>query len=94
MKNKIGDLSDYLFEMIEKITNDDFEFEQFEKEAKIADQVVKLASKIIDCAKVELSMAKMILANGSNIKSKFFEIEPIEPIEPVENTQRKLSNFS
>jgi len=46
MKNTLEDLNNYLFESIERITDDDLTDEQLEKEIKRSDAVQKIAKQL------------------------------------------------
>lgn len=47
MKNTLEDLNNYLFEQLERLNDDDLSKEDFEKERKKTDSIVKVAEKII-----------------------------------------------
>lgn len=47
MKNTLMDLNNYLFEQLERLNDDSLTDEQFEKELKKTDSMVKVGEKII-----------------------------------------------
>lgn len=57
MKNKISDLNNYLFEEIERLT-DDMNDKEFDKAIKRSDAVVKVAKTIIDNGSLALQTIK------------------------------------
>ena len=60
MKNTLVDLNNYLFESIERITDDDLTDEQLEKEIKRSDAVQKIAKTIIENGHLALNAQKHI----------------------------------
>lgn len=67
MKNKLIDLNNYLFESIERLSDDDMDDSQMEKELKRASAVAKLSEQIISNAKVELEATKLVMEYGRNV---------------------------
>lgn len=65
MKNKLIDLNNHLFEMIERL-NDDLSDEELEKEIKRAAAMSNLSKQVIDNAKVELEATKLVLDYSRN----------------------------
>ena len=65
MKNTLEDLNNYLFESIERITDDDLTDEQLEKEIKRSDAVQKIAKTIIENGHLALSARKHIDEQGT-----------------------------
>ena len=61
MKNKLSDLNNHLFEMIERLNDDDLSDEQLEREIKRANAMTSISSQIINNAKVELEATKIVL---------------------------------
>lgn len=47
MRNTLEDLNNYLFEQLERLNDDNLSKEDFEKERKKTDSIVKVAEKII-----------------------------------------------
>lgn len=64
MKNTLADLNNYLFESIERITDDDLSDEQLEKEIRRSDAVQKIAKTIIENGHLALSAKKHVDAQG------------------------------
>ena len=64
MKNTLVDLNNYLFESIERITDDDLTDEQLEKEIKRCDAVQKIAKTIIENGHLALNARKHIDEQG------------------------------
>lgn len=58
MKNKLSDLNNYLFECIERLTDDELSDEQFEREIKRCEGVQKIAKTVIDNASLALQAQK------------------------------------
>lgn len=53
MRNTLEDLNNYLFEQLERLQDDDLSKEDFEKERKKTDSIVKVAEKIIQNGELE-----------------------------------------
>lgn len=68
VKNTLVDLNNYLFESIERITDDDLTDEQLEKEIKRSDAVQKIAKTIIENGHLALSARKHIDDQGGGQK--------------------------
>lgn len=64
MKNTLADLNNYLFESIERITDDDLSDEQLEKEIRRSDAVQKIAKTIIENGHLALSAKKYVDEQG------------------------------
>ena len=64
MRNTLSDLNNYLFESIERITDDDLTDEQLEREIKRSDAVQKIAKTIIENGHLALSARKYIDDQG------------------------------
>lgn len=58
MKNSLNDLNNYLFESLERLTDDSMNNEELEKELKRADMISKVAKTIIDNTNVGLKIKK------------------------------------
>ena len=58
MRNKLGDLNDYLFESIERLNDDSLSNEELEKEIKRSEAVQKVAKVIIDNGALALQAKK------------------------------------
>ena len=68
MKTTLVDLNNYLFESIERITDDDLTDEQLEKEIKRSDAVQKIAKTIIENGHLALNARKHIDDQGGGQK--------------------------
>lgn len=66
MKNSLQDLNNYLFESLERINDDDLTDEELEKEIKRSEAVTKVASTIINNAKVQLKALQYADEYGYN----------------------------
>lgn len=64
MKNTISDLNNYLFEELERITDDTLTDEQREKAIGRAEAVTNVADKIIRNADLALKAAKLAADTG------------------------------
>lgn len=71
MKNKIQDLRNHLFAQLEKLQDDDIDLST---EVQRANAMVSISSQIIDTAKVEFQMARLMVEQGNFIESEFFDI--------------------
>lgn len=61
MQNKLVDLNNHLFEMIERLNDEELSDEDLEKEIKRANAMSSISKQIIDNAKVELEATKLVL---------------------------------
>lgn len=59
MKRSLADLNEYLFDALDKVTNDDLEGDELKKEIDRAGAVASIASTIVNSAKVQLSAIKV-----------------------------------
>ena len=58
MKNTLRDLNNYLFECIERITDDELSAEELDKEIKRSNAVQNVAKNIIENSKLALDAKK------------------------------------
>jgi len=58
MKNTLSDLNNYLFEQIERLSDESLTDEQLEREINRSDTVTKVAKTIIDNGSLALSCKK------------------------------------
>jgi hypothetical protein len=58
MKNSLVDLNEYLFEQLDRLTNDDLTGEELETELKRAKSVSQIASNIVNSTAVILDAQK------------------------------------
>lgn len=59
MRNTLGDLNNYLFESLERLSEDDMTDAELEKEITRANAVTKVASQIISNANIVLQAKKL-----------------------------------
>lgn len=64
MKNKLVDLNNHLFEMIERLNDENLTNEDLQKEIGRATAMSNISKQIIDNAKVELDAAKLVMEYG------------------------------
>lgn len=64
MKNKLTDLNDYLFEQLERLTDETLNPEQIAAEVSRAAAVVQVADTIVDNAKLQLDAWKLSAERG------------------------------
>lgn len=67
--SKLDDLNEYLFEELDRITNDDLSEEQLDKEIKRAASVTKIAQTIINNGNLALSAMNAANEYGFNAKN-------------------------
>lgn len=68
MQNKLTNLNDHLFEMIERLNDDDLTNEELEREIKRANAMTSISNQIINNAKVELDATKLVLDYSRNVQ--------------------------
>jgi len=70
MKNTLTDLNDYLFEAIERLTDDSLDNEGLEKEIKRSEAVQKVAKTIIENGALALQAKKHLdeYGQGANVE--------------------------
>lgn len=56
MKNTLGDLSNLMFEQLEKMSDDDMTDEQLEKEIKRADAMAKMGEAILKTGELQFKV--------------------------------------
>ena len=64
MNNNLTDLNDYLFETLERLTNDDLTEEQLQKEITRSNAVTSVAGTIIENAELSLRVMKHLNEYG------------------------------
>lgn len=65
MKNNLSDLNNYLFEEIERLSDDSLDELEMDRQIKRSDAVVKIAKTIINNGSLALSMKKHLDEYGS-----------------------------
>ena len=66
MKNKLGDLNNYLFEQLERLNDDELIEENMDKEIKRTKSITSVATSIINNAKLALDAQRFIDEVGNN----------------------------
>ena len=66
MHTKLDDLNEYLFEELDRITNDDLTEEQLEREIKRANAVTKIAQAVINNGTLALNAMNAVNEYGYN----------------------------
>lgn len=73
-KNKLGDLDNHLFAMLERLADEDLSADDIDTEVKRADAIVSLADQVISNAKLKLDAAKLFATHGPTIKDMLPQI--------------------
>jgi len=68
MKNTLADLNNYLFEQIERLTDESLSADKLDEEIKRSEQITKVAKTIIDNGTLALNTKKHLdeYGNGSS----------------------------
>ena len=66
MKNKLGDLNNYLFEQLERLNDDELIEENMDKEIKRTKSITSVATNIINNAKLALDAQRFIDEVGND----------------------------
>lgn len=69
MRNKVLDLNNHLFEVLERLNDDELQGEELQKEIKRSDAIVGVANAIIANSEVALKATKLQLEYSSSIES-------------------------
>ena len=70
MKNTLMDLNNYLFEQLERLNDDSLTDEQFEKELKKTDSMVKVGEKIIQNGELAFKTMQHMDSYGYNTSQR------------------------
>ncbi len=70
MKTTINDINSYLFEQLDRITNDDLKGEDLDREIKRSDAVQKLTLTILESANLALRVKKHLAEYGQDDNTK------------------------
>lgn len=70
MKNTISDLSNYLFEQLERLNDDDLTAEELEKEIRKTDSIVKVSQQIIQTGELAFKTMQHMDEFGYNLKPR------------------------
>ena len=68
MKNKLSDLNDHLFMVLERLNSEELGDEGLEKELKRAKGVVSVAQAVVANASVQLMAYKVAMDNGETYR--------------------------
>ena len=67
MKNKLTDLNNHLFAQLERLSDEDLNAEQIEKEVKRAEAVVAVADQIVRGADLQLKAVTILANHGARV---------------------------
>lgn len=70
VRNTLGDLNNHLFEMMERLNDDELNDEQLEKELKRADSMTKISQQILQNGELQLKAMKHMDEYGYNSEKK------------------------
>ena len=70
VRNTLGDLNNHLFEMIERLNDDELDDEQLEKELKRADGMTKVSQQILQNGELQFKAMKHMDEYGYNSEKK------------------------
>lgn len=70
VKNTLGDLNNHLFEMMERLNDDELNDEQLEKELKRADGMTKISQQILQNGELQIKAMKHMDEYGYNSEKK------------------------
>lgn len=71
MKNGLGDLNNILFAQLERLTDEELSPEAIAQEMERTQSVVQIADRIVSNARLQLDTAKLVVANGGDVKKMF-----------------------
>lgn len=77
MKNKLSDLNNYLFEALERISDDSLTPEELEREITKADTTTKIAEAIIKSGELTLKAIKHANEYGISTRRQGGELTPM-----------------
>lgn len=77
MRTSLSDLNSYLFETLDRITNEDLTEDQLEKEIKRADTITKVSKTIIDNGELAFKIKAHLdeYGMGDNYKLDLLEVK-------------------
>lgn len=67
MKNKIADLNNHLFAVIERLNDEDLTHEELEKEVKRASAIRDVAGAVIDIGRLQVDAMSILVRAGVDI---------------------------
>ena len=70
MKNTLTDLNNYLFEQLERLNDDSLTDEEFDKELRKTDSIVKVGEKIIQNGELAFKTMKHMDEYGYNARDR------------------------
>lgn len=91
MKNKISDLRNYMFEALERLSDDSLTADELEREIKRAAAVSEVGKVIVDSAKTEVTFLKL---TGKKNKGFIEEEETENFIDEPKKIERPSAEYS
>ncbi len=89
MKNKITDLNDHLFAQLERLSDEDLNDSELEREIERSKAVTSVAEKIISNGKLALDATRLQVEYGSGSRNHIQMPEMLEMKEkPVQNNAK------
>lgn len=70
VKNTLGDLNNHLFEMLERLNDDELDDEQLDKELKRAEGMTKVSQQILQNGELQIKAMKHMDEYGYNSEKK------------------------
>ncbi|WP_224825620.1 hypothetical protein [Cognatishimia sp. MH4019] len=67
MKNKLSDLNDHLFAQLERLSDEDLNSDDIEREVKRADALVGISDQVLRVADTGLKAAKLFAEHGDAV---------------------------
>lgn len=68
MKNGLIDLNNHLFAQLERLSDEDLNQEQIDREAKRAEAIVAVSEQVVRNADLSLKAARLIADHGDHLK--------------------------
>jgi hypothetical protein len=75
VKNKLSDLNNHLFAMLERLGDEELTVEQIDSEAKRADAIVSVAEQIVKGADLQLKAVSLLANHGDRFSASLPMIE-------------------
>jgi hypothetical protein len=79
MKNKLSDLNNHLFAQLERLSDEDLDQDELEKEIKRTEAIVDVSDKIVRNADLQLKAANLYAEYGGMIADRLPAIESKKP---------------
>jgi hypothetical protein len=64
MKNNLSDLNNFLFQQLERLSDQELGQEAMEREVRRTDAIVNISKQVIDNAKIALDAAELVAKHG------------------------------